>query len=1000
MDLMQNQHVLHQNRLDARSTLIPAKHEGVCYRNKEESERIVMLTGEYDFRYGDGEWGKLNVPSMWQYHGYGTPRYTNVDYIFPFNPPYVGNHNPIGHYKRKFTLNEKYHKVILHFDGVDSGFFVSVNGKCVGMSKGSRVPAEFDITDYLNVGENELSVDVYTFCDGSYLEAQDMVLASGIFRDVYLICLDRVSLWDMLILPTTHSVTLKLNFDYDGSDGYDVSACIDGQIKTQRISSSFAQFDFEIENPKTWNAETPNLYDLIVKIMHGEETVEVHSKRIGLREVEIIDNKLSLNGRPIKLKGVNRHEYTPDNGRAIDYKTTYRELKLLKDNNINAIRCCHYPNTPFFYDIANELGFYVMDEADLETHGCHVTGDQGYLSKNPDWLDAYLDRQKRMYERDKNETCIVIWSLGNESGKGENLVKCAEYMRSVDVKKPILYPQDDCQDPQFTDFRQVGYCSLTQFYLRHEETGTWFKHGMAPIIATEFAHSMGNGPGIIYDSFEKMLTLDSYAGGFVWEFKNHGIKRGGDYLYGGDFGENNHSANFNLDGICLSDGTPKPVMTELREAVSPVMLKYDDGVIVRNTNDFRNLSYLRLDWELVENFTVIDSGVREDIDVPAHECRLINIPYRMPEVITSGKSYYLNLKFTDKETGTLVSLKQIKLPYGSPKTHFEPEKFSHSIKDGEIVGENFKVRFSGGVISRYEKDGKTILDKPMGFSFYRKPTDNDGIKGKRENIIKEWSNALLMQFEYFEEECEIHDADDCVTVTTMGKILPEGKFVGYVARIVYRVFRDGVISCDIEASPYGNMPGRLPREGVVFELDGKYKNVVWYGRGEHQNYDDLKNSALFGLYRRSVHDMNFMFDRPQETGNRSDTFFAALTDDNGTGLLVLGADKFSFSTQDYTMDALMRAEHRTELEYCNTNYFRIDYRMRGLGSASCGPHPDLSCELNPRVFEMSFIIKAFEGVEDAEKYHGLDFGVHSQTKTTSYKYTPPVTARENFESKD
>ncbi len=997
MDIFQNQNILHQNRLEPRSTVIPSNVEDTFYYNKEKSDKIIMLTGEYDFRYDDGEWGKLTVPSMWQFHGYGVPRYTNVDYIFPFNPPYVGNHNHVGHYRKKFTVEEKSRRMILHFDGVDSAFVVRINGNYVGMSKGSRLAAEFDVAEFIGVGENTIEIDVYALNDGSYLEAQDMVLASGIFRDVYIICMGAVGLWDYTVKPTLASVTLDLVFDYNADGGYTTAVEIDGQI-LKKSTTSRMRFDFNIKNPKLWNAETPNLYTLKISVYKGEALVEVHSKKIGLREISISNSMLLINGTPVKLKGVNRHEYVPDNGRAIDYETTKKELLLLKDFNCNAIRCSHYPNNPFFYELANEIGIYVMDECDLEAHGCVNTGDQGYISKDPAWLPAFLDRQKRMYERDKNETCIIIWSVGNEAGKGENIDKCAEYLHSVEIKKPVLYPQDDAQDPKVTDFRQVGYDIVASYEMRNHETGTWFKNGMAPIIATEYAHAMGNSPGLLDKYWECIYKYHTMAGGFVWEFKNHGVKRGEDYLYGSDFGENNHALNFNLDGMCLSDGTPKPSMYELREVFSPAWVEYDNGIVIRNTNDFRNLSYLTIEWSLLENFRKIDGGRVDNINVPAGKFATLDLPYTLPETISSGRKYYVNLDFYDGEK--LVSSKQVTLPFAAARKKFIKEKFGYTYENGVITAEDFCVKFEKGVITKFLYKGKDLISSPMAFSFYRKPIDNDGIKGKREKHISAWQKALLCEYEFFSENESFEIKEDELVLKYSGKILPEARFVGFLTELEYHICRGGKITVDIKCKPYGAMPEVLPRIGVVFETDKKYNKAIWFGRGETENYDDRKFSAKFGLYELSVPDMSFHYDRPQDNGNRCDTYFAALADDSDVGILVVGAEKFSFAATDYTMDALVKAEHRSELVKADNNYLYINYRTRGICSASCGPEPDYDNELRPHEFEFAFTVMPFTGVEDAERAAEFDYGFSTKRFSDRYSYTPIQMVRENFESKD
>lgn len=432
---LRNPQFLQENRLSPRATSVPALHQGVYFRNKEDSELIQILNGDFKFSYqpedndkdfykedyDDSSWDVLPVPSMWQYHGYGKPAYPNVEYPFPFHPPYVSCENPVGYYRRKF-MAKKTERSILYFGGVDNAFYVYLNGQYVGFSKGSRMPAEFDVSDQLQDGENLLCVKVFTYSDATYLENQDMLLASGIFRDVMLYHLGDVTIWDYFMRTEENKIIIEVTLKGEHLEGYVIKAVADGIVQEKQAEHKMC-FELEMENPLLWNAETPNLYDAELHLIKENETVEVHSKKIGFVSYRTEGNQMLVNDTPITIKGINRHEHDPKNGRAITVDMIEKELKIIKEHNMNAIRCAHYPNHPAFYEIASELGIYVMDEADLETHGCSSVGDQGYLSKRSEWLPAYLDRIERMIERDKNETCIFMWSTGNEHGFGENVVK-------------------------------------------------------------------------------------------------------------------------------------------------------------------------------------------------------------------------------------------------------------------------------------------------------------------------------------------------------------------------------------------------------------------------------------------------------------------------------------------------------------------------------------------------------------------------------------------------
>lgn len=950
---IENPKLIEKNALPPRSIVKP-------------QNRTIDLSGEYNFRYDGGEWTKLVVPSMWQYHGFGIPRYTNTNYPFPFNPPYVGNYNPIGEYKRTFVLDKITGKTILHFDGVDNCFYVHINGIEVGMAKGSRNAHEFDITPYVKKGNNELYVKVYTYSDASYLEAQDMFLASGIFRDVYLIQTENVYVWDYTIKTTMTDIEVEVVCEL--KKNWSLKVSVDGQISDKKKTL------FKIENPICWNAEKPHLYTLEIDLFYNEELMEHHEKKVGLREVEIIDGTLCLNKTPIKLKGVNRHEYLPHNGRAIDYDTTKKELEILKKNNVNAIRCSHYPNNPFFYTLANEMGFYVMDEADLETHGCGVTGDQGFLSKSEEWLDAYLDRVKKMYERDKNETCILIWSIGNECGKGENLVRCAEYLRNQYIQKPIHYPQDNAHTPVFIDFRQCGYMPVWAYEQTEYETG---KLSDKPIIATEFAHGMGNGPGALKEYWDLMYKYKAFAGGFVWEFKNHGFLKGGKYLYGGDFGEIHHALNFNLDGFVFSDGSEKPAMKELAYALAPAQCSYDNGVKILNTNSFMPIQ--SVEWELLENYTVVKYG-KSLIDLQPGECTTMDI---LPDELKAGAEYRVNLDFGNYT-------KQVDLPVRLPKRQFEPKPFNYTARDNQIIGDNFKISFKNGMLSYYEKNNRALISSPMKLNFFRKPTDNDGIKVKHEVLIKAWDASLLRNFEFCVENQTLEKHDNKAVFTYKGKILPEGAFIGFFATIEYIVYKDGQLLVTIEAQPYGKMPDVLPRTGVVFELEKGNNRVQWYGRGEHESYADRKASAIFGLYDLAVPDMSVNYERPQENGNRTDTYFVKIA-----GLSFVGSDKFEFSVHDYTFESLMKAEHIDEIEKSDKNYLYIDYKNRGLGSASCGPQPEEAYEYRPHSFSFSFMIK-----EDDGEFEQYCYERKTQKLSETYIQKNITDIKENFDCRD
>lgn len=992
-----NPSLTNENRLPPRASNVPALHSDVYFKNKEESELITDLNGDYKFcyrelddiidfertDYNDGEWDVLTVPSMWQYHGYSLPVYPNVEYPIPFDPPYVGNENPVGYYRKRF-ISKKGGKKILYFGGVDSAFFVYLNGEYVGFSKGSRLPSEFDVTEFICEGENLLCVKVFTYSDGTYLENQDMLLASGIFRDVFLYNLNDIFIWDYSVKTQENFVYVDVTLKGEELSNAELLAKI-GELQIVSKGKLNNSFVFEIESPIFWNAEEPFTYELSLSLIKNNKLLELHTKKFGFVKYEVIGNKLMLNGKQITLKGINRHEHDPKNGRAITVDRIEKELKIIKEHNMNAIRCAHYPNNPAFYEIATELGIYVMNEADIETHGAHVCGDMGYFSKLPEWYPSFIDRVERMYERDKNETCISIWTIGNENGEGENIDKCIEYLRTRPVKKPIMHTAAGKTDPLAGDFRGEGYFTMESL-TSHPEEGK-------PVMLLEYGHAMGNSPGLMEDTWDYVYTHRHICGGYVWEFKNHGFYSEDEegnafYKYGGDFGDINHWSNFSMDGYCLSDGTVKPSLRDCKNVLAPTFIKTEGGKItLTNTNDFRTLDYITLKWELLEDYHIIKSGEFKLPPVKPYENITLDIDTEV-KAVTPGATYYANLKFYG-EKGEEIAFKQVTLPIKAEKEKFSPEKISTSIteEDGIITakGKNFTVNFKKGLLSLYNINGKTIIGSPMKLNVYRAPTDNDGVVNWSERWITKWNSRLYKHFEFICHNTSVSEECDHTLVKAQGIWAPISKYLGFDTEISYKIFEGGEILLSIHASPYGAFEETLPRIGVCFEMEKDLNKVLWYGRGEDENYSDRKAHCNFGLYEKDVAEMNFVYDIPQECGTRIDNRFAAVTD-GIYGLSVIGSDKFSFSYHDFTLDNLISARHRNELKKSDKNYLYIDYIMRGLGSHSCGPNPEECYELRPHEFKFVFMISGSIEKEELLALSRKDFGEKNARLSGTYTF--------------
>ena len=965
-----------ENRPPARSLLIPAQKRGVTHKNFTESDRITLLDGVWKFRwleedteeefwkpeFDDRAWDELPVPSMWQFHGYSTCFYPNVRYCFPYDPPYVHGPNPVGLYRRTFETKKAEGKTILRFGGVDNAYFVWLNGAYVGFSKGSRIAAEFDVTDLVRDGENLLAVKVYTYSDASYLENQDMLMASGIFRDVMLIRTGKNALWDYTILPDTTGFRVKyscltvpdappafLRFTLTDAEGTEVSAA-------QKELTEAGEVFLPLENAVTWNAENPYLYTLTIEIAEADAVTEVHTKKAGIAKSEIRGHFLLMNGKPITLKGVNRHENNAKCGRAITAEQIEKELRDIKACNLNAIRCSHYTNQPVFYELASELGIYVMDEADCESHGAETTGDQGALNKNPEWFDAFFDRFSRMVALNKNETCVNIWSTGNECGSGENHTKCVEWLMKQDVKKPVNTASPMPQGVKEV-FAYTGYMPMS--VLRGYPADA-----AHPLLMVEYGHAMGNSPGGLEDIWNWVYENEQCCGGYVWEFKSHGFYVPGRdgrprYLYGGDFPDIYHWSNFSLDGYHTSDGTPKPSWDELREVSAPVHVRFtENGAEIKNTYDFTPLDGIDLRWSVRADGKTVKSGETPLDGIGPREWKFFPLPIAedgllgLTGLVTADCEFYRG----DEK----IAHKQ-KILADRPAAEPAPVPFPHTIRTFEngcaVEGEDFSVVIREGLLSRIEKNGKTLLEKPLRLNMWRAPTDNDGIIGFSERLAGDWRERHLHSMVFGCYDVTAEDAEDAVVVTAVGKFLPLCHDWRFDARLIYRITAHGEIGVSVSLTPEGSdaKPENLPRVGVVFELGQEYSHASWLGRGPGDSYPDRKANAPVGLWEDDVENMNFLYDVPQETGNHEDCRRVTVSGgENAPALTVEG--KFSFSLHDFTLENLTKARHADELDKCDSRFLYVDHRQRGLGSNSCGPQPEKEYELPFGAFAWEFRI--------------------------------------------
>lgn len=971
----EDQHNLCENRLDARSLLLPSDKPGVTHKNYTDSDRIFPLNGDWRFAYlpeapdddslfaealDDSGWDVLPVPSMWQYHGYGKCQYTNVWYPFPLDPPHIDCENPVGVYRRRFVLppcTPLDGRTLLRFTGVDNAFFVWINGQYVGFGKGSRLASEFDVTGAVREGENQITVLVFTYSDASYLENQDMLLASGIFRDVYLIREGAAALWDYTVIPAHDGFRIlpemvgapgSLSLELTDMEGAPTASAVWTPGGTPDVFLPVAQ-------PHLWNAEDPYLYTLVIRVFRDGRLTETHTKRIGLRFSEIVGNRLLLNGQPITIKGVNRHDNDPHEGKAITWERIRDELLDIKSCNLNAIRTSHYTQQPVFYELASEIGLYVMDEADCESHGAHLSGDEGWLNKQDDWFGPMFDRAARAYMQDKNETCVHLRSPGNECGCGQNWDKAAAWLLDRPAAVPVHFPPYGDRAKEITGFRMTGYMTM--------QTLRDFPEEGKPVIMTEYAHAMGNSPGALEDIWNFIYRHPYICGGYVWEYKSHGFyEKGRDgrarYLYGGDFGEAYHWSNFSLDGYHTSNGTPKPAWDELRAVSAPVQAELcDGGVLIRNTYDFTDLEGTVMKW-------TISADGRPTVQ---DYCLLDRVPPRGTAVIpldlsTNGYPGLVTLDLIFVRGERMIGKKQFILR-DTPAAAVVPAPFAHKVVE---QGSSIVLAADGrvfvlhdGLLTGIFKDGVQQLSGPVQVNLWRAPTDNDGIVNLFPRHLGDWQGRLVPSAAFHARSVTLTDTPEAAVVTAIGKVVPRGHFWGFDTTMTYTLTAAG-LSIRMQGTPWGpGAPDVLPRIGLVFPLTSAFERAAWLGRSE--SYPDRKASAPIGAYDMAVTDMSFLYDVPQETGSHEDTCRVTVYGQTGA-LLTVRMDetaprRFAFSFHDFTLDALTAARHADELDKSAEKYLYIDGRMRGLGSLSCGPEPEPEYELKTGPFDFTFVIE-------------------------------------------
>ena len=980
----ENLNVLHENTMPARAYYIPASRRmDNLVEHREESDRMQLLNGTWKFQYFNSiydiqdsffeknydteNFDEIQVPSVWQMAGYDTHQYTNIRYPFPFDPPYVPQDIPCGAYVHTFeySRDEKAPKSFLNFEGVDSCFYVWINGSYIGYSQVSHMTSEFDVTDVLQDGTNTVAVLVMKWCDGSYLEDQDKFRMSGIFRDVYILKRPKQAISDYHIKTRIEDMLAKVEIEMKFYSPLNVKISVEDRNGAVVALGSIAEEGtavLEIVSPELWNTENPYLYKLIL-----ETENEVIVDHIALRKIEIKDQVIYLNGQKIKFRGVNRHDSDPVTGFTINTEQITTDLTLMKQHNFNAIRSSHYPNAPFFYEMCDKYGFMIIDEADIEAHGpfmIYRKEDTDYnrfkrwnekIADDPVWEEAIVDRVKLMVERDKNRFCIVMWSMGNESAYGCNFEKALEWTKNFDPDRITQYESaryrnyDETYDYSNLDVYSRMYPALSEIqeYLD--------KDGSKPFLLVEYCHSMGNGPGDFEDYFQMIQDNDKMCGGFVWEWCDHAIAHGTAengktiYAYGGDHGEEIHDGNFCMDGLVYPDRTVHTGLLEYKNVYRPARVisynKESGELVLHNYMDFDDLKdYVKISYELTQDGLMISKGILPEFSVAPHGEGKTNLKINVPE---NGKCYLKLIYHLKKELPLLdedhiLGFDEIEVSKEDTKCKLAEKWIPKTVVDSELqVNENdTQIHIKGrefaytidkrtALFTEMKFAGREYLNHPMELNIWRAPTDNDMY------IKSEWKKAHYDKAYTRAYMTEVVQGKHGVKITSHASVVAETVQKILDVTITWKIEAAGKIDADIAVTKDDEFPD-LPRFGVRMFLDKKLSAVRYFGMGPQESYCDKHQAASHGLYRADVGDLHEDYIRPQENGSHYDCEYVELN--NSRYGIVASAEKaFSFNASYYTQEELEKKTHNYELIESDSVVFCVDYALNGIGSNSCGP---------------------------------------------------------------
>ncbi len=955
--------------------------------SKNPAERIERF---YEPDFDDSAWKKIPVPSNWQVHGYGTPIYTNSRYPHPRKPPRAPRkYNPVGSYRTTFTLPSdwKGRKTLIHFDGVNSAFYLWINGKMVGYSQGSRTPAEFDITKYVKTGKNLLAAEVYRWCDGSYMEDQDFWRLAGIFRDAYLWSRAARHIRDVEVDTDLdeqyNSAKLTISLDAPNAGGCSVEAQLlnaDGKevLSGERaVENGDAKFEFDVSKPRLWSAESPYLYTLLVTLKDDNgKVIEVIPQKVGFREVEIIDGVFTINGVAVKMKGVNRHESEPDTAHAVTREGMLEDVKLFKKFNINAVRTCHYPDNPYFYSLCDKYGIYVMDEANIECHAARQ------LSGKKEWLESQMNRMMRMAERDKNHPSVVIWSLGNESGGGIGPQTMHEWLGKNHPDRPVHCEYSN----RNADISSRMYAGPG-----------WGTSGDRPHVMCEYTHAMGNSNGNLRQYWEPIYNSKVHMGAFVWDWVDQGIRRPVPekhadrigtgpvnetfFAYGG-WWENekgfHNDGNFCMNGLVASDRTPHSGLYAIKYVYRNIHISAVDAAAgkfeVKNWFDFSNISDLAEGtWTLLKNGRPVAKGKIPELDVPSHGQKQFAI--NLPEIDkTPAEEYLLTMSFTAKEgysplvpAGHEIAWEQFVIDDAEPVKvagkNLPKLNVDESDETVTITGRDFSLSFDKGegLLASFEYKNRQLVERGFVPDFWRALTDNDrGRRSYRKFSHDKWRHAGANRKI---TDALVKEPDNGVVRVIFNAALPP---VRGACQLAYTVYGSGEVEVAMNYQPGAPMKGPL-RYGMQMLLPKKFENVEYYGRGPNATYQD-RNFERVGIFETIVDDMWMDYSRPQENGYRTGVRWVALHDKGGNGLLFAGEPLICFGAKHYARDEMEKADYSFQMKRSESIHLNIDLTQTGVGgNNSWGATPLKKYQLKNEPTSYRFVMMPIGAGDDIGK---------------------------------